>query len=273
MTNKVERNDANAKANIEADKIAEAGNSLLLQGGEAATVELQTGPVQVFGRWNSSDSGPCVVMLGQAGAKGFGPLQGLADAVAAQGCQVIVPILSGSGAHKELDANVAELTELLDWLGVAQPVLYGRDWGAIIACKFKICHPRRVGGMVFEEFDSKIDEKEYKARCKKDPSASFSSFNSAFQWLSDGGIGNCSMADVKPGANLKGMKGKVTFLWPMCSKGRHDPKGRISPWTLRMGELYARLLKSKPIDSYLLKDNDVATLIVDSLKRNQAKKV
>merc|ERR1712070_989508 len=90
---------------------------------------------------------------------------------------------------------------------------------------------------------------------KKDPNAAFNF--GVFLWLYDGAFGSASMNDVKPGKNLNGFKGKVVFLWPFSCKGRHDPKGR-NTWGTRMAEYFAKPLKAKPIDSYLLTDADVA---------------
>ena len=40
--------------------------------------------------------------------------------------------------EKEVEKDVAALLALFDYLGLASPVLYGRDWGVMRASKFKI---------------------------------------------------------------------------------------------------------------------------------------
>ena len=46
--------------------------------------------------------------------------------------------------QKNLDEDMQALLELFDWLGLVQAVTFGRDGGAIQACKFKMLHPKRV---------------------------------------------------------------------------------------------------------------------------------
>ena len=163
-----------------------------------------------------------------------------------------------STSQKELDADVQVLIGLLDWLGIAQPVIYGRDWGAIRACKFKIRHPKRAAVLVLEECSGKIDEKEYKARIKADPRMCFGAMGGSWLWFTDGTFPKTM--DGKRGKNLQGLKGKIVLLFPLSSNGKHDPKGKSS-WIGKAAEMYAKLFNTKYIDSYLLGDDDVAKKI------------
>merc|ERR1712139_10627 len=93
----------------------------------------------------------------------------LIGALVSRGCQVMGPKLPGT-QERDVENDAAVLLELLDWLGWARPVIYGKDWGAMRACKFKICSKGRTSTLVLENRSNKQDEKGYKAMCKKDPS-------------------------------------------------------------------------------------------------------
>ena len=82
-----------------------------------------------------------------------------------------------------------------------------------------------------------MNEKEYKAKLKKDPNMAFNF--GPFLWLYDGAFGG-SGGTLPPGKNVAGFKGKAVFLWPRQSKGRHDPQGKITSWTVKMGDMFAK---------------------------------
>ena len=83
---------------------------------------------------------------------------GVAPALAAAGCRVLVPWLRGYGPTRFLDpatprsgqqaALGADLLALLDALGIGQATLAGYDWGGRAACVVAALWPRRVRGLV-----------------------------------------------------------------------------------------------------------------------------
>jgi len=142
----------------------------------------------------------------------------------------------------------------------AKPCIYGRDWGAVRAMKFRILHPKRVGGMVLENFQNKCDEAGFKARSKKDPSYALNEFMGPFLWIYDStfpkNLGT-------PGKNIAGYKGKTVLFWPFHFKGKADPKGTSQSG--KMAEAYAKILKCKPTDSFALTDADIANTIAANI--------
>ena len=71
--------------------------------------------------------------------------------------------------------------------------------------------------------------------------------------------------DGAAGKNLQGFKsGKVKFLWPLAYRGKHAPKGQA----LKVAEMFARVLKTKPIDSFLMDDAAVAAQIMACFPRS-----
>ncbi|AXA94636.1 alpha/beta hydrolase [Massilia sp. YMA4] len=100
-------------------------------------------------------SGPAVILL-----HGF---PGLAytwrrqiPALAGAGYRVIVPDLRGYGqsdAPAAVEAYdiahlTADLTGLLDALGLGKAVFMGHDWGGLLAWQMALLHPKRVAGVV-----------------------------------------------------------------------------------------------------------------------------
>eukprot|EP00438_Fugacium_kawagutii_P030620 Skav206076 [mRNA] locus=scaffold1771:207792:210526:+ [translate_table: standard] len=256
VKNKVEKKETQDKADQEKEKLLEAGNMLHLSGGKGS-VPLSRGALEVWGTWTSAAENT-VLLLGGLGSE-LEELQGLISALKGLNCQVLAPKLPGT-AEKQLDSDVAILLELCDWLGLAKPLLYGRDWGAIRAVKYKMAHPKRAGNLVLENLVNKMDEKQYKARMKKDPNFALQEYMGPWLWFYDGTFPK-SLDGSVVGNNVKGFKGKVLFLWPYHSKGRHDPPPRVTTCS-KIAELYSKALKTKPVDSYLLNDADVAARIV-----------
>jgi pimeloyl-ACP methyl ester carboxylesterase len=78
--------------------------------------------------------------------------------LAAQGCRVIVPYLRGYGPTRFLDASTprsgeqaavgADLTALMDALGIKRAVVAGYDWGGRAACIVAALWPERCIGLV-----------------------------------------------------------------------------------------------------------------------------
>eukprot|EP00746_Dinoflagellata_sp_MGD_P019261 gnl/MRDRNA2_/MRDRNA2_14474_c0_seq1.p1 gnl/MRDRNA2_/MRDRNA2_14474_c0~~gnl/MRDRNA2_/MRDRNA2_14474_c0_seq1.p1 ORF type:complete len:278 (+),score=57.34 gnl/MRDRNA2_/MRDRNA2_14474_c0_seq1:34-834(+) len=252
VKNKVVKKNAKDSAAREKARIEGAGNAFELHAiGGKRSVPLPEGPLDVWGHWQAAGTNErAVILLGDMKEEPS-CLSGLVDALARRNCQVLAPKFPGT-TEKEIEADVTALIALLDWLGLAQPVIYGRDWGAIRACKFKLRHPKRAVQLVLEDFSSKINEMEYKRRMKNDPG--YCEFNQSFLWFFDGTVPKTM--DGTPGKNMQGFKGKVKLLWPMCSKGRHDPNGRSG--ILKVAEMFGKVVKTVPIDSYNMNDDDVA---------------
>lgn len=277
VKNKVAKNASKAAAEAAADKISSAGNSLLLEAFASDTIELPTGPLEVYGSWDSSQScdKPVVLLGGKLGPQGIGgenkwppeEMRELCDALAAEGCQVVIPSLPGT-SNKDLEGDAQVLLALLDWLGVAQPVVYGRDYGAIRAMKFKISSPKRCAMLVMEDREGKIvGEKEFKAHTKKSSADVWSTFQK-FMWIWDGAFPSSKTPPL--GNNLKGYKGSaksVVFLWPFGNKGRHDPGGKYNKWSKSFADMIVATLKIKAVqDSFLLTEADVARKIASGFK-------
>jgi hypothetical protein len=258
VKNKVAKKDAQDKKNEEKDKIAAKGNSLILEDGKG-TVPLPAGPMEVIGSWGEGAGERAVILLPGLNTK-LESLRQLVNALAAQGCSVLAPKLSGK-AEKDLEADVEALAGLLDWLGLAQPVVYGRDWGAIRACRLKIAHPKRVKHLVLEDFHQKVDEKQYKERVKKDPNYVMQGMMGPFLWFFDGTYPK--NLDGKGGKNMQGFKGKATLLWPLHNKGKHDP--RESTATFKFGQNIAKVVNTKLVDSFPMGDQEVAAEILKAL--------
>ena len=83
---------------------------------------------------------------------------GVAPALAADGCRVLVPWLRGYGPTRFLDpatprsgqqaALGADLRDFMDALGISQATLAGYDWGGRAACVVAALWPQRVRGLV-----------------------------------------------------------------------------------------------------------------------------
>merc|ERR1712003_428876 len=127
--------------------------------GGKATIDLSTGPMDVFGHWTGTDESVVVLLTGLKAEQSA--WQGLCDALAANGCEVLVPMLPGT-AEKELEMDMNALIAFFDWLGLANPVVYGYDWGAIRAFKFKMLHPKRVKYVVAENRKANMNETQAK---------------------------------------------------------------------------------------------------------------
>ncbi|MDB5717193.1 MAG: alpha/beta hydrolase, partial [Sphingomonas bacterium] len=81
----------------------------------------------------------------------------VAPALAAAGHRVIVPYLRGFGATRfrsdasprsgQQGAIGADVIDLIDALGLAQPLIAGFDWGGRAACVAAALWPEKVGGL------------------------------------------------------------------------------------------------------------------------------
>jgi pimeloyl-ACP methyl ester carboxylesterase len=83
---------------------------------------------------------------------------GVASALAAEGCRVLVPYLRGFGPTRFLQPDTprsgeqaalgADLRDFLDALGLEDAFLAGYDWGGRAACVVSAVWPERVRGLV-----------------------------------------------------------------------------------------------------------------------------
>jgi len=258
VKNKVGKKDAKDKADAEKDKIAGAGNDLEFIDGKG-TIPLSSGPLEVWGSLGDPDR--TVVLLGDL-ANDPASFQSLIYELAGMNCQVIAPKLPATG-EKDIATDASVLAELFDWIGVAAPVIYGRDWGAMRACKFRIMHPKRVKTLVLENFNQKIDVATYKARCKKDPNYCMAEYMGPFLWMFDSTFPKTM--DGKPGTNMNGYKGKAVLLWPMHTKGKPDGGQGGKTSGAKMAAMYGKPLKTTPIDSYTMTDADLAGVLSSNL--------
>eukprot|EP00931_Biecheleriopsis_adriatica_P076619 TRINITY_DN5030_c0_g1_i1.p1 TRINITY_DN5030_c0_g1~~TRINITY_DN5030_c0_g1_i1.p1 ORF type:complete len:941 (-),score=164.95 TRINITY_DN5030_c0_g1_i1:37-2655(-) len=254
VKNKVAKKDAQDEADRKRDEIEGAGETLELTDGKGV-VPLTSGSLEVWGNWQGPGE-KTALLLGPLESKP-GDFKDLIDALVAKGCQVLVPQLPGT-AEKHLEDDVAVLIELCDWLGLANPVVYGRDWGAIRAIKYKMSHPKRADTLVLENFRNKVDETTYKERMKKDPGYVMQEYGGPWLWFFDGTYPKTF--DGAGGNNIKGFKGKVVFLWPCHMKGKHDPGGKYTG--AKLAQNYAKMLKTKYVDSFLFGSEEVSDRIL-----------
>jgi pimeloyl-ACP methyl ester carboxylesterase len=103
------------------------------------------------------EDGPVVILL-----HGFPDdvraWDGVAPALAADGCRVLVPWLRGYGPTRFLEAATprsgqqaalgADLRAFIAALGIERATLAGYDWGGRAACIMAALRPERVGGLV-----------------------------------------------------------------------------------------------------------------------------
>jgi pimeloyl-ACP methyl ester carboxylesterase len=83
---------------------------------------------------------------------------GVAPALASDGCRVLVPWLRGYGATRFLDPSTprsgqqaalgSDVHDFMDALGIRQALLVGYDWGGRAACVAAAMWPERVRGLV-----------------------------------------------------------------------------------------------------------------------------
>jgi hypothetical protein len=253
VKNKVAKTDEQNKQNEEKAKIADAGNTVTLSDGKGV-VPLSVGEIEVHGNVDGSPDNQ-VILLGDltADPAALGELIG---ALASRGCQVLAPKLPGTTERGVAD-DAAVLLELLDWLGWARPVIYGRDWGAMRAVKFKICSSGRASTLVLENRKNKQDEAGYKANCKKDPSYALNEYMGPFLWIFDSTFPKD--LNGKPGTNFNGFKGKVILLWPFHFKGKHDATKKSA--AAKIAQMYARVFKTQAVDSFPMSEDDLGEKI------------
>jgi len=256
VKNKVSKADEQNKKDEEKAKIADAGNTITLSDGKGV-VPLSVGEIEVHGNVGGSPDNQVLLLAGLThDLADFGELIG---ALASRGCQVLAPKLPGtSEKHVADDATV--LLELLDWLGWARPVIYGKDWGAMRALKFKICSSGRTSTLILENRSNRQDETGYKACCKKDPSYAINEYLGPFLWIFDSTFPKT--LDGKPGTNMNGFKGKVVLLWPFHAKGKHDATKKSA--AAKIAQMYGKALKTQPIDSFVMSEDDLAGTIAGS---------
>lgn len=199
------------------------------------------------GSWNDV-SLPAVICLPDSDhAMGFGsedPAQFDALIALLKGrVRLLCPKLGWGKNEKEPEKYVPQLLALFDWLGLAKPVVYGRDCGSMVALAFKIAYPGRCGLVLMENVRDAYDEAEFKRRMKKDPSIAMGSIGGPFSLITP-------MDGKKDGAQLmKGIdkvKGKSVLLWPCQNKG----KPAKSCMMRSIGEFAAKAVKGcKMVDT------------------------
>lgn len=152
--------------------------------------------------------------------------------------------------QNELDKDIEVLLALVNWLGWGKPAIYGRDWGAMRALKFRIAHPTRARPPVLEEHATKFKTEKLAKEMEKNDVFKAMGMG-AFMWIFDNG------QDFKTvGKNMQGFKGKAKLLWPFNSRAKPDPQQKGV--NAKAAGYFAKALKTTPIDSFQLSDDDVA---------------
>jgi len=241
VKNKVAKKDKKDVEKAKAADIASSGNELDFDADGAAEVPLPAGTISVRGSWDDA-SLPAVILLSDSehtmgwGSEDPAQFDGLV-ALLKGSARVICPKIGWGKDEKQPEKYVPQLLALCDWLGLAKPVVYGRDCGAMVALAFKIAYPGRCGMVLMENMREAYDEVEFKKRMKKDPTIAMGSYGGPFSLITP-------MNGKNDGAGLmKGidkLKGKSSLLlWPCQMKGKPAKKCMMSG----MGEFAVKAVK------------------------------
>ena len=153
---------------------------------------------------------------------------------------------------KEPYPFAATLLALMDHLGVARAVLYGRDAGALVACALRVAQPKRVAALVIENRRERCDEAQFKKRMKKDPNYCFGGYGGP--WMM---IAGAAMLDSSGGTTLKDLKklgGRIVLLWPQHKSGRPAKN-----YVMDFCKAIMKVVKAiQLVDSYQFTDADIA---------------
>ena len=235
--------------------VERAGVAIELDAAGRGEVTLPDGAVvPVRGRWDDGGGAPLLCLTDSStavhGAKAD-PAQ-FDGVLAALGADARALVVDLRIAHdKDPQPYAAALLALVDQIGVARAVLYGRDAGALVACAFRIAQPRRVAALVIENQRERCDEALYKKRMKKDPNYAFGGYESG-PWMLIAG------ADMVQGAvvlNVKKLGGRIVMLWPQHKGGRRPAKGYVDPFCKKIA---ANVKAIQLVDSYTFTDADIA---------------
>jgi len=241
VKNKVAKKDKKDEEQAKAADIASAANELAFGEDGAAEVALPTGTISVRGSWDDT-SLPAVILLPDSehtmgwGSEDPAQFDGLIALLKGR-ARVLCPKLGWGKDEKQPEKYVPQMLELCDWLGLAKPIVYGRDCGAMVALAFKIAYPGRCGMVLMENVRELYDDVEFKKRMKKDPAIAMGSFGGPFSLITP-------MNGKNDGAGLmKGidkLKGKSSLLlWPCQMKGKPAKKCMMSG----MGEFAVKAVK------------------------------
>lgn len=249
VKNKVADKEKKDKEAAAAEAIEDAGNVPALGADGTGEIDTPQGKIHVKGSWSGGGTAViCLHALNQTGSQ----FDGVINELQGQG-RILAPNLEIT-TEKDPTIYHSKLLALLDWLGIAKPVLYGRDMGAVVAASFKVAHPTRAGPLVLDNMTQKCDEAEYKKRMKANPDYVMKQWQDCWAWIAD----IMEKDKAKQGKNVKSLKGKVVLLWPCHFKGNPDPKMKNSHMALAV----AKALKTQVVDSYTFTDVEVAAEIL-----------
>lgn len=251
VKNAVDKREAK-KASAAADgAIESAGHGLQLVGGVG-----EAAGVPVRGSWGGDL--PVVLALPDSSASPWGS----ADVAQFDG---LVKALEGKARVLALDLKItkekdpteacAKVLAVMDHIGIAKPVFLARDASVPVGIAMRIAHPKRVGALVLENRRDNVDEKDYKARQKKDPNYGMGAFGGPWSCV----IELKGATDMPSLPNLKKFTGKnTTLLWPHQSKGRPCAANNKS-WDMHVPRVFMENNKSvKLVNSHGWTDADLA---------------
>eukprot|EP00929_Paragymnodinium_shiwhaense_P107061 TRINITY_DN73050_c0_g1_i1.p1 TRINITY_DN73050_c0_g1~~TRINITY_DN73050_c0_g1_i1.p1 ORF type:complete len:1438 (+),score=287.61 TRINITY_DN73050_c0_g1_i1:156-4469(+) len=247
------------KAAADAEAIHGAGHELKLREDGTGECQLPTGGViPVRGCWEGDS--PVIVCLHDTGKDGsqFDDLIAECKGKA----RILAPTFTIS-SEKDPTPYTAQVLAFFDWVGIAKPVLVGRDYGAILCVSFKCAHPSRAGPLVLENQRQKMDAAGFKAKSKADPSYTLNQYMDCWTMLGDVSFGVNASKDKAAALNIKGLKGKPTVLWPCHFKGNHDRTMQSQ----FMFKAVCKELKAKMVDSYGFAPKDVAKEVLAALPK------
>ena len=269
IKNKVAKSEAQAAESKAAAKMAAAGNVPELDANGRGTIPLCTRTLAVCGCWSPVSAGDAIPVicingfLNEDALKNGIPAPVFDDveALKAKFSRVLV-VQDLVTKEKDPDSAVPLLFELLDWLGVAKVVLWGRDAGAVVAGVFKTKHSKRVSHLFMENVERNVDVAMYKAIGKKDPNYCLGSMHGAWSILFDWGVGGIKPSVLK----VKGSNNHV--IWPMHKGGVAK---RSKGTDTMLGLALEKALKTKVMDCHMKSDGEIAEMVDGKLKANKGK--
>jgi len=257
VKNKVASKEKKDQQAAAAAAIEDSGNALTLSADGKGEVSLKGGPLSVRGSWQGD--GPVVICIHDFGSDGS-QFDGVIALLAGETRVLALTLNMTTEREDGHDALHSTILELLDWLGVAKPILFGRDFGAVICASFKVKHPTRAGLLILQNLHQDLDAPGYKKRMQKDPNYMMTQWMDCWNWIAD----VMEQDKSKVGINVKKLKGKALLFWPCHFKGVADTKRKHQ----QCGLLIEKVLKTKLVDSYGFKDAETVDQIRSALQKS-----
>ncbi len=277
VKNRVAKSETKAAESKAAAKMAASGNVPELDAAGTGRIPLSSRPIAVRGCWVLQDAAgdaalPVICINGFI--KDDAIQKGIPAAIFNDEClqalkanfpRVLI-VQDLVAKEKDPDSVVPLLLELLDWLGVAKAVLWGRDAGAVLAGVFKTKHSKRVSHLFMENVENNVDVTMYKLIGKKDPNYCLGSMHGAWAIVFDWGVGGIKPSVLK----VKGSNNHV--IWPMHKGGKSVGKSKNQKGTDTMlGLALEKALKTKIMDCHMKSGAEITAMVASKLKATGGK--